>query len=149
MGKFAALRRILEDDGVLAPEDVVEPREASWDDLALVHTPAYLNKLEHGSFDRSEIRRLGLPWSEALVRRSRLAVGGTVNAAWMALEDGIAANLAGGNAPRVSGPRRGLLRTQRRRCRGACASSRRLDRAGARRRPRCSPGKRYGGGVCR
>jgi acetoin utilization deacetylase AcuC-like enzyme len=39
---------------------------------------------------------MGLPWSKRLVYRSRLAVQGTMNAAMMALEDGIAANLAGG-----------------------------------------------------
>jgi acetoin utilization deacetylase AcuC-like enzyme len=39
---------------------------------------------------------MGLPWSERLVYRSRLAVQGTINAAFMALTDGLAANLAGG-----------------------------------------------------
>ena len=39
---------------------------------------------------------MGLPWSRRLVYRSRLAVQGTLNAALMALEDGVAANLAGG-----------------------------------------------------
>jgi acetoin utilization deacetylase AcuC-like enzyme len=39
---------------------------------------------------------MGLPWSPRLVDRSRRAVQGTINAALMALEDGIAANLAGG-----------------------------------------------------
>ncbi|MCY3700648.1 MAG: histone deacetylase [Gemmatimonadetes bacterium] len=96
MGKFLALRQILERDGIIRPEDVVEPEEAAWEDLALVHTRAYLYKLRHGTLGRAEERRLGLPWSPALVRRSRLAVRGTVNAAWMALEDGVAANLAGG-----------------------------------------------------
>ncbi len=96
MGKFPALRRILERDGVLRPTEVVAPKEASWEDLSLVHTASYLHKLRSGEFTRPEIRRLGLPWSHALVTRSRLAVRGTVNAAWMALEDGVAANLAGG-----------------------------------------------------
>jgi len=96
MGKFSALRRILETDGLITTRDVVEPREAAWEELELVHTAEYLDKLRHGTLDRAEVRRLGLPWSEALVRRSRLAVRGTVNAAWMALEDGVAANLAGG-----------------------------------------------------
>ncbi|WP_420635268.1 histone deacetylase [Candidatus Palauibacter sp.] len=96
MGKFAALRHTLERDAIISPEDVVEPGEAAWEDLALVHTPAYLHKLRHGALEPAEVRRLGLPWSPALVRRSRLAVRGTVNAAWMALEDGVAANLAGG-----------------------------------------------------
>ncbi len=42
------------------------------------------------------MRRLGLPWSSALAKRSRLAVQGTINAAIMALQDGISGNLAGG-----------------------------------------------------
>ena len=96
MGKFPELHRILLHEGLVSPTEVVEPTEASWADLALVHTTDYLTRLKEGSMDRAEIRRLGLPWSAALVRRSRLAVSGTVNAAWMALEDGIAANLAGG-----------------------------------------------------
>ncbi|MXX78048.1 MAG: histone deacetylase, partial [Gemmatimonadales bacterium] len=96
MGKFLALRRILERDGIIGPRDIVEPQEASWEDLALVHTPEYMDKLRHGTLGRAEERRLGLPWSPALVRRSRLAVRGTIDAAWMALEDGVAANLAGG-----------------------------------------------------
>ncbi len=96
MGKFPALHRILTDEGRLGPSEVVEPGEASWDELALVHTGDYLRRLESGTLERSELRRLGLPWSPALVRRSRLAVRGTLNAAWMALEDGVAANLAGG-----------------------------------------------------
>ncbi len=96
MGKFLALRRILERDRIIRPDGVVEPAEAAWEDLALVHTPRYLHKLRHGALGRAEERRMGLPWSSALVRRSRLAVRGTVNAAWMALEDGVAANLAGG-----------------------------------------------------
>ena len=43
-----------------------------------------------------EQRRLGMPWSEALWERSRLAAGGTLLAARLALEEGIAGNLAGG-----------------------------------------------------
>lgn len=96
MGKFPALFRILTEEGRVTPADVVEPGEAAWEELELVHTKDYLRRLETGAFGREELRRLGLPWSPALVRRSRLAVRGTVNAAWMALEDGIAANLAGG-----------------------------------------------------
>lgn len=39
---------------------------------------------------------MGLPWSKELAVRSRLAVQGTINAALMALQDGISGNLAGG-----------------------------------------------------
>lgn len=96
MGKFPALHRTLLDEGLVRPEDVFAPREAEWADLALVHTPRYLSRFSAGELTRKEVRSMGLPWSQDLVRRSRLAVQGTLNAAMMALIDGIAANLAGG-----------------------------------------------------
>ena len=96
MRKFSALREILVAEGVVAEHEVVEPREADWADLLLVHTPRYLDALAAGTLTAAEERRMGLPQSPALVRRSRLAVQGTVNAALMALHDGLAGNLAGG-----------------------------------------------------
>ena len=96
MAKFSALRDRLLTDDVLQLDDLVEPREADWSDLLLVHTPRYLTALRSGALERAAERRMGLPWSEALVRRSRLAVQGTANAMWMALCDGLAGNLAGG-----------------------------------------------------
>jgi hypothetical protein len=38
MAKFPALRRLLLDEGIVTPADVVAPREADWADLRLVHT---------------------------------------------------------------------------------------------------------------
>jgi acetoin utilization deacetylase AcuC-like enzyme len=96
MGKFPALHQILLREGLLRNEDVTAPALADWDVLRLVHGQRYLEELAAGGLGRKAERRMGLPWSEALVTRSRLAVGGTVLAARMALEDGIAANLAGG-----------------------------------------------------
>jgi acetoin utilization deacetylase AcuC-like enzyme len=96
MGKFPALHRLLVAEGVIRAEDVVAPREADWSDLLLVHTRDYLDKLARGAQSRHEERRMGLPWSPALVKRSRVAVQGTINAALMALTEGLAGNLAGG-----------------------------------------------------
>lgn len=96
MGKFPALYKILISENLLSAEDVVAPREADWNDLKTVHLSDYLSHLSAGSLDRRAERRMGLPWSDRLVYRSRLAVQGTVNAAFMALQQGIAANLAGG-----------------------------------------------------
>lgn len=96
MGKFPALHRLLLREGVIDRDRVVAPRQADWADLRRVHTATYLDRLARGTLsDRAE-RRMGLPWSKRLVYRSRLAVQGTINAAFMALTDGIAANLAGG-----------------------------------------------------
>jgi acetoin utilization deacetylase AcuC-like enzyme len=96
MGKYPALYEILVREGLIRSEDVIGPHEADWADVLLVHTAEYLGSLANGSLDRSAERRLGLPWTPALLRRSRLAVQGTIDAAWLALDYGIAANLAGG-----------------------------------------------------
>jgi acetoin utilization deacetylase AcuC-like enzyme len=94
--KFELVRDRLLREGTLAPSEIVEPREASVGDVLLVHTEDYVTRLRAGALTPREIRRLGLPWSKALVRRSFLAVAGTINAARFALEDGAGANLAGG-----------------------------------------------------
>ena len=96
MSKFPALRQILWDEGLIDGDDIQHPDPASWDMLSLAHETTYLDALKNGTLDRRAERRLGLPWSEALVERSRLAVGGTILAARLALADGLAANLAGG-----------------------------------------------------
>ena len=96
MAKYPLVYQRLLDEGVLDARDVLVPDEASSDDLALVHAPGYLQKLASGSLEAAEIRRIGVPWSAALWRRSKLAVQGTVAAARAALEDGMAGNLAGG-----------------------------------------------------
>jgi len=96
MGKFAALHRILLDEGLIRLADVVVPGEVGWDDLGLVHTVRYLDSLRLGTMARLAERRMGLPRTEAIVRRSRLATQGTFLVGQMALQDGVAANLAGG-----------------------------------------------------
>jgi len=96
MTKFSCLHTILLREGLLSLADIYEPSEISWENLNLVHSIDYLEKLRNGALSSREERRLGLPWSNALVRRSRLAVQGTLMASMMALEDGLAANLAGG-----------------------------------------------------
>jgi acetoin utilization deacetylase AcuC-like enzyme len=96
MAKYPLVHQRLLGEGVLRAQDVLVPEEARADDLALVHAPGYLQKLESGSLEAAEVRRIGVPWSAALWRRSKLAVQGTVEAARAALEDGRAGNLAGG-----------------------------------------------------
>ena len=96
MRKFVELRDILLAEGLVRPDEVMAPPEAPWDLLALAHGDGYLSALRDGTLDAAAIRRLGLPWSPALVRRSRRATMGTLMAARASLEDGIAGNLAGG-----------------------------------------------------
>jgi len=94
--KFELVRDRLLGEGTLAPDEIVEPREAAIADVLLVHTEDYVTRLRAGALTQRELRRLGLPWSKALVRRSLLAASGTINAARSALADGVGSNLAGG-----------------------------------------------------
>jgi acetoin utilization deacetylase AcuC-like enzyme len=94
--KFELVRDRLLNEGTLHPADIIEPQPASVSDVLLVHTEDYITRLRAGALTPRELRRLGLPWSKALVRRSFLATGGTLNAARWSLTDGIGSNLAGG-----------------------------------------------------
>lgn len=96
MGKFVALHRYLLDMDILREQDVVEPGMVDFANLCSIHTPRYATAVWDGTLTRKEQRRMGLPWSRSLAVRSRLAVQGTINAGLMALQDGIAGNLAGG-----------------------------------------------------
>ncbi len=49
-----------------------------------------------GTLSADIVRRIGLPWSPALARRSRATVGGSLAAAREALHHGISGQLAGG-----------------------------------------------------
>ena len=97
MRKYPLVHTTLIREGTLLRDWILEPYEASVEDLLLVHTPDYLERFFQGFLSPAEQRRLGFPWSPALVRRARLASRGTLQAARRALEDGIAANLAGGS----------------------------------------------------
>ncbi len=69
---------------------------ASADQILMVHDPDYYSNVLNGGLSVRELRRIGFPWSPALVNRSFHTVGGTIDACRAAMEDGIAVNLAGG-----------------------------------------------------
>lgn len=94
--KFELVRDKLIAEGTLLPHEIVEPAPAAKDDLLLVHTDDYITRLIDGELTAKEVRKLGLPWSQSLVRRSMHAISGTINASRRALEDSVSSNLAGG-----------------------------------------------------
>lgn len=96
MGKFAVLRDLLVEEGIASVSNLHEPPPATRTQLLRVHTPDYVDAFTNGTLGRDAVRRIGLPWSEGLVRRTVTAVGGTVRTAELALEHGLACNLAGG-----------------------------------------------------
>ena len=94
--KYRLIRERLLAEETLGPEDLLEPTLVAPNDVRLVHTGDYWDRLITGTLSTTAIRRLGFPWSEALVRRSRASVQGTLTAARIAVRDGVAVNLAGG-----------------------------------------------------
>jgi acetoin utilization deacetylase AcuC-like enzyme len=74
----------------------VEPQPVSWEQLATVHAADYLRKLQTGEFDVSELAQLEVPWSPQVVEGFRLMTGGTMEAAWLALETSRSFHIGGG-----------------------------------------------------
>jgi len=94
MSKYALLReRVLTSeygDGCRVPE------AARDETITRAHCPAYLERVVQGTLSAAEQRAIGFPWTPQMVERSRRTSGATVAAARAALQDGTAANLAGG-----------------------------------------------------
>ncbi len=84
------------DRGIVAPGALHDPERVSDEDLLRVHTADYVRRFASGTLEPAEIRRVGFPWSPALVERSYRATGGTCEATERALDAGIGMNLAGG-----------------------------------------------------
>jgi acetoin utilization deacetylase AcuC-like enzyme len=94
MAKYQLLRDRLADE---LPQLKLSQAPAATDgQLALVHSPAYIQAVSDGSVDPRIMREIGLPWSPAMVERSRRSVGATVAACRAAFGEGVAANIAGG-----------------------------------------------------
>src|SRR6185312_6107826 len=98
MAKYRLLRERLLNDGVLAAADLHVPDPIAWNDLRLVHDAAYVDAVATGTLPPDAQRRIGFPWSEMMVERSRRSVGATLAAARdvTSREASVAANLAGG-----------------------------------------------------
>lgn len=96
MPKFKLLRDLLVRDGVISQEQIYQPGRPLQEWLELVHEKDYVRAYCEGHLDGKAQRRIGLPWSQGLVRRTCTAVGGTILTAKLALNHGIACNTAGG-----------------------------------------------------
>jgi len=96
MDKFRLLRDHLVASGVTEDAHLLRPQCCPADILALAHDRSYIDRFMSGELSREDQRRLGLPWSEALARRTVRAVGGSLLAAEQALQHGLACHLAGG-----------------------------------------------------
>ncbi len=96
MAKYARLRERLAACGEFRADDFRVPEAARDDEILRAHCPGYLARVRDGTLSAGEVRRIGFPWSAAMVERSRRSAGATIAAARDALVQGWSANLAGG-----------------------------------------------------
>lgn len=96
MPKFGILRDLLIEQGIASESQFHCPAVGSFELITSVHDPAYVQSFFDGAIDRDSIRKIGLPWSEGLVTRTRTAVAGTLLTCELALAHGLACNTAGG-----------------------------------------------------
>jgi acetoin utilization deacetylase AcuC-like enzyme len=96
MAKFKKLYELLLRDRVVHPDQFHAPDRPAPEIIAQVHCPDYIAAYCDGTLDDKAQRRIGLPWSPALVNRTCVAVGGTLLTARLALQHGLACNTAGG-----------------------------------------------------
>jgi acetoin utilization deacetylase AcuC-like enzyme len=97
MSKYGYLRRALDMRGLLPAGGFLAPAPAPVALLSAVHDIGYVERVETGRLSADETRRIGLPNTPAVARRARLAAAGTLLAARLAMEHGIACNAAGGS----------------------------------------------------
>jgi acetoin utilization deacetylase AcuC-like enzyme len=96
MRKYSLLRERVLAEGIIAWQDMCVPVAATDEQILRAHDWDYLDKVKNGLLTTKEMRRIGFPWSSAMVERSRRSSGATMAACRAALEDGAAVNLAGG-----------------------------------------------------
>ena len=96
MEKYALLYEALLWEGIAEPTDFFTPEPASFEQLILAHSPSYVCQFLSLTLPQREAIRIGFQQSEQLVRREVSLVGGTLQGAQYALENGCAFNIAGG-----------------------------------------------------
>ncbi|QDS95532.1 Histone deacetylase-like amidohydrolase [Roseimaritima multifibrata] len=96
MSKYRLLRQRVFESPNFSPQSLQVPQAATDQQLLTSHSADYIHRVQTGTLTSQEIRRIGFPWSDKMVERSRRSAGATIAAARSALTDGIAANLAGG-----------------------------------------------------
>ncbi|XP_077984351.1 histone deacetylase 11-like isoform X2 [Glandiceps talaboti] len=101
-GKWGKVFTFLKEDGMLKDDTIITPREATEEDLLVVHTKRYLNNLKW-SVNVATITEVPpvalLPnfiVQRKVLKPFRIQTGGTILAAKLAIERGWAINIGGG-----------------------------------------------------
>ena len=94
--KYKLIRERLLETRVAHAGDFVEAEPIALTDVLRVHEAGFVDRLVNGTLAEEEIRRMELPYSKELVQATLLGCGGTLQAARLALKNGIAMSIGGG-----------------------------------------------------
>jgi acetoin utilization deacetylase AcuC-like enzyme len=94
--KYRLIHERLLDTRAAAESDFVAPQTIAMDDVLRVHERGYVEGLVSGTLSDEEILQTELPYSKALVDATLLGCGGTLEAAQLALRNGVACSIGGG-----------------------------------------------------
>ena len=74
-----------------------KPYACSEETLKRAHSESYIKHIKNKTLDKNDIKKIGFPLVDSVVRRSLIATGGTVLASKLAINNGLACNTAGGS----------------------------------------------------
>ena len=94
--KFSDLYNFIKNSNLYTNLTIHQSKSAPINDVQVVHNCDYVMSVKEGNLSRDQERRINLPWSEKLAKRSFLAIQGTLQTSQLALDYGIACHLAGG-----------------------------------------------------
>ena len=94
MAKYRMLRQGVAQE--LNSVQMLEAPAATEGELALAHAPDYVQAVKSGALSREALREIGFPWTPAMAERSVRSAGASIAAGRVAMQEGIAGNLAGG-----------------------------------------------------
>ncbi|MCL1148045.1 histone deacetylase [Shewanella marinintestina] len=94
--KYRYLYNYLLQQGIAKPSQFITPEKATAQYLSQLHCASYVDNFITGTIDARALRRIGFPWSEALVERTLYSVAGTALACDQAIKYGCAIHLSGG-----------------------------------------------------
>ena len=94
MAKYSMLKQRVAEE--LLGVEMREAPAATDGELALAHSPEYVQAVKSGALSPEALKEIGFPWTPAMAVRSVRSAGASIAAARVAMKEGIAGNLAGG-----------------------------------------------------
>ena len=74
-----------------------KPYPCSDETLKRAHSEKYIKDIKNKTLDKNGVKKIGFPLVDSVVQRSLVATGGTVLAAKLSINNGLACNTAGGS----------------------------------------------------